>query len=262
MLFQQPGESPYDLRFSILGFQTRIAWTFWLIAIVLGYNWARGVDFDFGADSPGTFPLLAIWAACILASILIHELGHAIAFRRYGIEASVLLYHFGGLAIPIGSRGGWGMRLSPTQNLIIAAAGPAFQIGAAVLLVLAVWFAGYRVAALEAMPAPLAAWGERMDGAELETAASYALVNFFVLPSIFWGLLNLIPVLPMDGGRIAQSLISLGGGHPSQAHWLGVIAAAAVAIFAYQSGQTFLAIFFVWMGIDNYQATQGGHGWR
>ena len=122
--------------------------------------------------------------------------------------------------------------------------------------------AGYRVAALEAMPAPLAAWGERMDGAELETAATYALVNFFVLPSIFWGLLNLIPVLPMDGGRIAQSLISLGGGHPSQAHWLGVIAAAAVAIYAYQSGQTFLAIFFVWMGIDNYQATQGGHGWR
>lgn len=262
MLFQQPNESPYDLRFSVLGFPTRIAWTFWLIAIVLGYDLARLVDRLFGAESPGTLPLLAIWSACILLSILIHELGHAIAFRRYGIEASVLLYHFGGLAIPLGSRGGWGMRLTPAQNLIIAAAGPAFQIGAALLLTLAVWWAGYRVSFFELMPGPLADLGGRLAGADLDTALSFSLVNFFVLPSILWGLLNLVPVLPLDGGRIAQSVISLSGGHPAQVHWLSVITAAAVAIYAFQSGQLFLAIIFVSMGITNYQSTQGGHGWR
>lgn len=264
MLFQQPGESPYDLRFSCLGFPTRISWSFWLIAVVLGYDLARLVDRLFGAGSPGVLPLLMIWSACILASILIHELGHTIAFRRYGIDSSILLYHFGGLAIPYGTRrsGGRNSRLNHRQELIIAAAGPAFQIGSAALVTLAVWWAGYRVSAYGLMPGPLAQLGERLAGVELDGAALFAIVNFFVLPSIMWGLMNLIPVLPLDGGRIAQSLIGISGGNPLQAYWLGVVASAVVAVYAFQSGQSFLGIFFVWMGIDNYQAAQSGGGWR
>jgi len=127
---------------------------------------------------------------------------------------------------------------------------------------LVVWWAGYRVSAYGLMPGPLAEVGERLAGAELDGAALFAIVNFFVLPSIMWGLLNLIPVLPLDGGRIAQSLIGLGGGNPLQAYWLGVVASAVVAVYAFQSGQNFLGIFFVWMGIDNYQAAQSGGGWR
>ena len=264
MIFQQPGESPYDLRFNLLGFSTRISWTFWLIAVVLGYDLARGIDRMFGAASPGVLPLLLIWAACIMVSILIHELGHTIAFRWYGIEASILLYHFGGLAIPSGAR--WGgrspARLRSGEDLVIAAAGPVFQIGSALLLTLGVWAMGYRVSAFFFMPTPLAKVGAALGGEEIDGAAAFALVNFYVLPSILWGLLNLLPVLPLDGGRIAQALIAISGGDPRQALWLGVIASAVIAIYAFQSGQMFLAFFFVWMGIDNYQAANPGSSWR
>jgi stage IV sporulation protein FB len=264
MFFFQPNESPYDLQFSFFGFHTRIAWTFWLVAVVLGYDLARGVDRMFAGSSPGVLPLLVIWAACIMVSILIHELGHTIAFRWYGIEASILLYHFGGLAIPAGAR--WGgrssTRMRSIDELVVAAAGPAFQIGSAILLTLLVWLLGYRVFAFFLMPGPLAAIGHAMDGNDLDVAAAFALVNFYVLPSILWGLLNLLPVLPLDGGRIAQSLIMISGGELSQARWLGVIASVVIAIYAFQSGNHFLGIFFIWMGIDNYQAINPGSSWR
>ncbi len=263
MMLQQPGESPYDLRFNLLGFSVRIAWTFWLAAVVLGYDLARSIDRLFGETSPGVLPLLLIWAACIMVSILIHELGHTLAFRWYGIDSSILLYHFGGLAIPSGAW--WGSRaprLRSGEDLVVAAAGPVFQIGSALLLTLGVWAMGYRVSAFLFMPGPIARWGATMEGDEIDGAAAFALVNFYVLPSIMWGLLNLLPVLPLDGGRIAQSLVAISGGDPRQALWLGVIASALIAIYAFQSGQVFLAILFVWLGIDNYQAANPGSSWR
>lgn len=264
MIFPQPNASPYDLRFSFFGFSTRIAWTFWLAAVVLGYDLARGIDRMFAGTSPGVLPLLLIWAACIMLSILIHELGHTIAFRWYGIEASILLYHFGGLAIPYGVRSGGRSfsRLRPGEELIIAAAGPAFQIGSAVLLCALVWALDYRVSAFYFMPGPLADLGGEIGNQQIDGAAAFAVVNFYVLPSILWGLLNLLPVLPLDGGRIAQSTIAIGGGDPRQAYWLGVIASAVIALYAFQSGQMFLGIFFVWMGIDNYQAANPNNTWR
>lgn len=264
MFMQQPGESPYDLRFQFAGFYTRISWTFWLMAIVLGYELARLVDASFVGSSPGVLPLLAIWALCIMTSILIHELGHTIAFRYFGIESSILLYHFGGLAIPSGARLGgrsWG-QLSSKEDLIVAAAGPAFQIGSAILLTLLVAALGYRVDMLAWLPGPLAGVAGALDGQSIDTAAPFALVNFYVMPSIFWGLLNLLPVLPLDGGRIAQALIMMNRGNLNQARYLSVVVAAVVALYAFQSGQMFLGIFFIWMGIDNYQAIYPGSNWR
>jgi len=264
MFMQQPGESPYDLRFNFAGFYTRISWTFWLMAVVLGYELARGVDDRFVGNSPGVLPLLAIWALCIMVSILIHELGHTVAFRIFGIDSSILLYHFGGLAIPTGGTfGGRSIgRLTSKEDLIISAAGPVFQIGSAILLVFLVAAFGYRVDALAWLPGPLAEWGAGLDGKRIDSAVTFALVNFYVLPSIFWGLLNLLPVLPLDGGRIAQSLIMMNRGDLNHARYLSVIVAIFIAIYAFQSRQTFLGIFFIWMAIDNYQAINPGSNWR
>lgn len=264
MFMQQPGESPYDLQFNFAGFQTRISWTFWLMSVVLGYDLARNVDAVFMGTSPGVLPLLAIWALCIMVSIMIHELGHTIAFRLFGIESTILLYHFGGLAIPIGARIGGRSpgRLSSKEDLIIAAAGPAFQIGSAILVTLLAAAFGYRVQMLAWLPGPLADIADRFGGNAIDSAATFALVNFYVLPSIFWGVLNLLPVLPLDGGRIAQSVIMMNGGALHHARYLSVIASVFVAIYAFQSNQMFLGIFFIWMGIDNYQAINPGSNWR
>lgn len=266
MFGQLPGETPYDLRFQLAGFPVRISWTFWLMAVVLGYELVRSIDMAFvnsPLGSPGVPVLLLIWAGCIMLSILIHELGHTLAFRWYGVQSHVLLYHFGGLAIPSGYQSGGRSSgyLAPTASLLISAAGPLAQIGSAALLVVVVAAMGYRVEVLSWLPGPLAGWTSSLGGRPLGNAVSFAMVNFYVLPSIFWGLLNLLPVLPLDGGRIAEALLAMLGYGRQIAYQLSLVTAALVAIYAFQSGQMFLAVFFVWMGIDAYQAMQGGGRW-
>ncbi|MGV3484820.1 MAG: peptidase, partial [Planctomycetaceae bacterium] len=90
MLLQQPAESPYDLQFNLAGFPTRISWTFWLVALILGYELSRFVDGQYAATgtSPGAFALLLVWVACMAVSILVHELGHYFACRHHHIRSS------------------------------------------------------------------------------------------------------------------------------------------------------------------------------
>lgn len=255
MLLQEPTESPYDLRFEMFGFPIRIAWTFWLGAAFFGYNLADYVDLLFADASPGRLPLLMLWAGCLFVSILIHELGHAFAFRVYGIESTVVLYHFGGLAIPRSGSFGRG-RLSPQQDFVIAAAGPAAQILSAVALLLVFKVFGFAAESLDYMPGfiPRVPW--LMNGEALDSVGLFSLSLFYVLPSILWGLLNLLPVWPLDGGRIARAMIELGGGQIVQSLWLSLIVAALVAYWGFTGGQFFLGILFAMMAIGNYQMLQ------
>ncbi len=156
MLLQEPAHSPYDLRFHLMGFPIRISWTFWLMGVVFGYSLVQSLDMAFQMASPGILPLLILWTFCLLVSILIHELGHALAFRQFGMNASIVLYHFGGLAIPTSSfsPGRSSGSLSPKQDIWISLAGPLAQITSAAVLVAAVKAAGYRLTVFEWMPGP------------------------------------------------------------------------------------------------------------
>ena len=130
-MLQAPDVTPYDLHFQVFGFPVRISAWFWLGALFFGFSLARGLDRLFEDGSPGVLPLLLLWMACLLISIVIHELGHALAFRRFGIESSIVLYHFGGLAIPERSsdfRGRSASSLSPKEDLIVAFSGPLLQL--------------------------------------------------------------------------------------------------------------------------------------
>ena len=102
-MLQAPRETEYDLNFHFLGFAVRISWTFWLGALFIGFHLVQSMDNVFGPLSPGRAALFLLWTGCVFVSILIHELGHALAFRQFGIHSSIVLYHFGGLAIPTGS---------------------------------------------------------------------------------------------------------------------------------------------------------------
>jgi hypothetical protein len=65
----------------------RIHPAFWLIAAILGFD----------AEQFDAVELL-VWVIVVLVSILVHELGHALAVRRSGWVSRIILYHFGGLA--------------------------------------------------------------------------------------------------------------------------------------------------------------------
>ncbi|MGI9473155.1 MAG: site-2 protease family protein, partial [Rubripirellula sp.] len=157
MLLQEPAQSPYDLRFNLFGFSVRIAWTFWLAGLVFGFSLARYLDEGvFATVSPGLLPLLLLWTLCLLVSILIHELGHAFAFRRYGIESTIVLYHFGGLAIPTDSfsPGRSYQQLTPKQDILVSLAGPIAQMLSALVVIGAVKAAGYSLWVFTIMPGP------------------------------------------------------------------------------------------------------------
>ena len=264
MLLQEPPESAYDLRFELFGFPIRIAWTFWLGALVIGYGLVNGIDQVFGGDSPGRLALLLLWALCLLVSIVIHELGHAFAFRQCGVESSIVLYHFGGLATPRSSfraGGGFG-NLNVKQDLWIAAAGPLAQLASALVLVGVIKSVGYRVTAFAWMPGGLHRIPGVLEGQEIANAALFALVTFYVLPSVVWALLNLIPVWPLDGGRIMRALILIGGGRTDTSLWISLIAAGAMAAYGFSRGSLFMGILFLSLAVSNYQLLQGQGGWR
>ena len=262
MLLQEPDHSPYDLRFQFLGFPVRVAWTFWIGCAVFGYGLAQAIDGHFRAASPGFMPLLLLWAACLFVSILIHELGHAIAFRGYGIDSSIVLYHFGGLAIPTSYSGRSG-RLGPKQDLWIFAAGPLAQIASALVLGAVVKALGYNLTlAVALMPSVFHQIPGLTDGATIDSPGALALVTFYLYPSVLWALLNLAPVLPLDGGHIVKSLILIFGGNMLQALWITTIAGGLLAVYSFRAGQPFIGILFFIFAVSSFQAIQQSSGPR
>lgn len=261
MLLAEPPETAYDLRFNLMGFPVRIAVTFWLGAIVFGYSLCR----LFAREGEiGLGPLMIAWSLCVLVSILIHELGHALAFRHFGIQSSIVLYHFGGLAIPTSSYlpGRSVARIGNKEQLIISAAGPALQLLSALVLVLVVKLGGFSVTAFQLMPSFMAKLPWVTEGETMDSLGLLALVTFYLFPSILWALLNLVPVWPLDGGQIARSLILMNGGTVSQSLWLSIISSGALAFYAFSGGHTMMAIFFAMFGFSSYQMLNPmNNGW-
>lgn len=260
MLLQEPGHSPYDLRFQLWGFPVRVSWTFWLGGIVFGFGFADGLDYQFGEASPGRMPLLLLWCLCLLVSILIHELGHALAFRRNGLHASIVLYHFGGLAIPTSSYSsgrGFGP-LTPKQDMWISFAGPLAQFASAIILIALVKAAGYQ----PPVPWPLTRVPSLLGGQQIDSPGLFALVAFYIFPSVLWAILNLVPVWPLDGGHIVRSIIQLRGGDIRQSLWVSVIASGLMAAYGFSNGQQYMGFLFLVLGITNFQALQQTGQWR
>lgn len=260
---QEPPESQYDLHFHVLGFPTRVAWGFWVAAVVLGWGECNAWDRAFvsrNIDSPGAPILLIIWSFAMFVSILVHELGHALVMRYFGMRSRVVLYHFGGLAIGSGL-GSWnGARRGShdaRDSLLIAAAGPAAQLALAAIVY--------------AMGRYLGMWME-IDGwlfqdffsieppaVELPTSvALFALLNALVSPSVFWALLNLLPILPLDGGNIMLNSLKLSSNTDPHrnAHLTSIFFAVLVAIFCFQNGQPMLTMMAVMFAAINWQQLQ------
>jgi Zn-dependent protease len=146
-----------------------------------------------GADQSDTAPyLLAVASAlAFFASILLHELGHAVVAERHGIPITeITLWLFGGVARMSKDSD------SPGTEFKIAAAGPA------VTLVVAALCIGIGIAAAgadEFWKAVTLDTGADVSGV-LAMIAWLAEINVLVL------FFNLIPAFPLDGGRIARAI--------------------------------------------------------
>jgi stage IV sporulation protein FB len=91
------------------------------------------------------------------------------------------------------------------------------------------------------------------------SAATYAMVNWLVTPSVLWALLNLLPILPMDGGNIMLNSLALSkNANPQRnAHLVSIFFAALVAIYVYQQGgDPMLTMMCVLFAAINWQQLQ------
>lgn len=245
-LFQPPPPTRYDLNFSIAGIPVRVHPLFWIITLLLG--------------SSGDILLLPIWVLVIFVSILIHELGHAFAFRRYGLRSQIVLHFGGGLTIPEPVYWGSGytnVSLSANQHIFISLAGPGAGFLFAALVIGIVLLTGGAVLPtrlLGFIPLPLNAI--LPFGGQIATI----LVTMLLWVNIFWGLINLMPVYPLDGGSVARNVFvqvdPFDGIRKSL--WLSVIAGGIIALIGLIAFRSiFMALLFGLLAFQSYQALQG-----
>ena len=255
MFLAEPQPTPADLEFSLARVPVRVSAWFWVAAALLGWNVCQALS---GGDQRELLRLLVAWVGVVLVSLLVHELGHAFAYRRFGQPAHVVLYHFGGLAIP----DAWGRRhLRPIQRLMVSAAGPLAQLALAALVVVGLKASGFRV------PFPVEWLREPLGltaGRPLPCQLVAALVWFLLQVNIFWPLINLLPVPPLDGGQIArETLLALGIDDAARvAGLLGAVTGGLVAFWAYSRNEPYLGIMFAMLAVSCWQNLPGNTPWR
>jgi stage IV sporulation protein FB len=249
-LFQVPPPTRYDLRFSIAGIPVRVHPLFWVIAFLFGFS-ANNLIFTF------------LWMLVVFVSILIHELGHAFAFRRYGLRSSIILHFSGGLTVP--ESVSWGsawanIALTPAQEIFISLAGPFAGFLFAALVIGGVIVSGGSITLswlLGIIPVPASAMVP-FGGIFLSTIATLLL---FV--NIFWGLINLVPVYPLDGGNVARYALLQYDPRDGvrKSLWVSVIAGGIMAVVGLVSfGSIYMALLFGFLAFQSYQSLQNRFG--
>lgn len=158
----------------ISGIKLRVHWTFLLLPVYIYYATRMA------GSGVGAAVMSVVFVLAIFGCVLLHELGHALAARQFGIPTrDITLLPIGGVAAL--ER----MPRNPFQELWIAIAGPLVNVVIATLL-----FLGYAAGLLGVSPQESfwyqLAW------------ANVALVVF-----------NMIPAFPMDGGRVLRSVLAM-----------------------------------------------------
>jgi stage IV sporulation protein FB len=175
LAFAEPGKTQADLKWSMFRVPVRVHPAFWLIALLLVYP-TGGI----GPTYPFSFVLIGI--ACIFVSILVHEYGHAFAARYYGERHNhIILYWLGGLCVHDREMSRW-----PRISTLLWGPGAGFVLAA-------IAFGIMKAEEHRLLP-------------QLPMHAAVAVYSMLWI-NLYWGLMNLLPVFPLDGGQIAQELI-------------------------------------------------------
>mgnify|MGYP000713559769 CR=1 FL=1 len=162
--------------FRVLGVPVRFHFTFLLLLVFLLF---------LGFSGRQSGPATAVYVLALFGSVLLHELGHSLAARFYGVKTVEIVM------FPIGGVARLDRALRAREELWIALAGPAvnFVIAAAIL--------SYLFATNSLVPAE-----------QLLNATDENLLERIAIGNIILALFNLLPAYPMDGGRVLRSLLA------------------------------------------------------
>jgi stage IV sporulation protein FB len=210
-------------HFRIAGIPVRIEPIFWVVTALLAFN----------LDDAR---LIIIWVAVVLVSVLVHELGHALALKAFGQPSSIVLHGFGGVTL---SR----RRLGRARSIAVSLAGP--------------------VAAMALIGLPAYLVRESDVGTDLRFGYQggfglWPLIFFAVYVNVWWSVANLLPIRPLDGGNVMTELVGI-----DRARILSIGFGAAAAVWAYTHSEAFryaafFAAFLAFINFAEYRRSRAG----
>jgi stage IV sporulation protein FB len=270
VLLDEQRETPFDLRFRIFRVPVRVHPFFWLVSVFMGFDLIKiGIE------------VLLVWVLCVFVSILLHELGHVWMGQFFGSRGHIVLQGLCGLAVGASSvHGRW-------RRIAVYLAGPGIQFLFFALLFAGLYYLG------RPLPIPEEVWQE-LDLEQLfhirmmtlssqpgwPKLAQYA-VQFLLSINIWWPIINLLPVWPLDGGQVSRELFvwrsPIYGARNSLA--LSLVTAIVVAVNALSAemggpripympvGGRFFIAFFAMFAIESFMLLQVENartrsGWR
>jgi stage IV sporulation protein FB len=173
---------------------------------------------------------VAQWTGVIFVSVMLHELGHALMGRIFGLSPRIDLHGMGGTTSWTAARGA----LTPMKSILISVAGPGVGIVLGAII--------FALLVMRVVPAdPLA----------------QSIANDLVYVNAGWGFVNLLPVLPMDGGNVLFAVLNAAtkgnGERPTRivSMAIAVIGGALAFLVYHQWWPALLAALFAY---DNFRA--------
>jgi membrane-associated protease RseP (regulator of RpoE activity) len=243
----EPALTPYDLRFRLFGVDVRVHPLFWLVSVLLGWPaYERG-------DAVRGVAFLLLWVGCVFVSILLHEFGHVLVGWYFGSKGHIVLYSFGGVAI------GSSQLSRRWQRIAVLLAGPGIQL--VLWAILDSFFLLHRTL-YHGVPSQGFLWALRNSPYVAELIWDLWWIN------LFWPLLNLLPVYPLDGGQITREIAQAVSPQGGTAFSLGLsmVTAGVLAVHMFlgdrspipylPQGGLYGALVFLLLAVSSFQALQ------
>lgn len=170
----------------------------------------------FGAAGTRSPQVIGIWMAVVFVSVLLHEMGHATTGRAFGLVPRIDLHGMGGTT-------SWpaGRKVSTGQSVLISLAGPFAGLAVCAAVLVAVRF-----------------------GLEPRGELARVAIEDILWVNGGWGVLNLLPMLPLDGGNVMAALLSrwLEGRGERAARIVSIVVSGAAGLLALVVGWTWPAL--------------------
>jgi Zn-dependent protease len=204
--------------------------------------------------------------AIATVSVVVHEFGHAICFRIFGLRPSITLHGMGGLTTASVGEADT-PPFTPVRSIVTSLAGP---LSALILMGVPAWLlaqgmgfeplSAVRAADVDAMLVQRTGIGG-FGGRWVLATPAQVILSQIVFVNVGWSLLNLIPVLPLDGGNVTSSLIELVAPRQGRrvANVISIVAAVALAVWGLANGYPFgllLAALLVGMNVSELASSR------
>lgn len=206
------------LRFTFLGIPVGVHATFLFIAI-LGIGQYSGLE-------------IAYWTVAAFVAILMHEYGHALTARAFGaVGISITLFALGGV-----TQYRHGRQMSHGRSFLVSAAGSGIGILAGGIVI-----GLYRIGMLDSAPRLIDVF-----------------LSSFVWAAMVWGILNWIPIVPLDGGSMVLHLAAMANEEKAPligqiVTWTTVAIVVPVAVYNDYLIAAFLVVMFAMTGLRDYR---------